>query len=399
VKRTYLEKTPLEMARERWFAALEEAGFFQASVETVPAREAFGRVAAAELRARRPVPHVRASAMDGIAVRAADTAAARLDAPVVLREDEGYARVDTGDPLPQAWDAVVMLEALEFADDGAVELREAAFPGQNVRPVGEDFAQDTPLLPARTQITPEAAAACLAAGHTRLEVVRPPRAFVLPTGSELVSADTNPLPPDRYPETNSALFEGYLQRWGARPTLHPLVDDDEKTIRKTLEGAFEDHDLVLVNAGTSKGREDYAIDAIEALGHVLVHGVSMHPGHPVALGIAGGKPAVGVPGYPVATWVTLDQIVLPLLERLYGCSLQARRRRTGRLARKLTSHLGELDFVRVRLEETGDLPTVHPLTGKASALSSLVGADGVLEIPAELNGYDRGATVEVRLLR
>ncbi len=399
MKKTYLEKTPLEMARARWFAALEEAGFFEPAIETVPTRDAFERVAAAEVRARRAVPHVRASAMDGIAVRAADTAAARLDAPLVLQPEAGYARVDTGDPIPEGRDAVVMLEALEWLDDGALELREAAFPGQNVRPVGEDFARDALILANRARVTPEAVAACLAAGHMALEVVCAPRVFVLPTGSELVTPDADPLPEDRYPETNSALFEGYLRRWRALPTVHSLVPDDERAIRRALERAFADHDVILINAGTSKGREDLSVGVIESLGHVLVHGVSMHPGHPVVLGIAGGKPVVGVPGYPVATWVTLDQFVLPLLERFYGCALEARRMRTGRLARKLTSHLGEIDFVRVRLEETDDLPRVHPLTGKASALSSLVGADGVLEIPAERNGYDRNEPIEVRLLR
>lgn len=407
-RRTYLEKTPLPEARARWFEALEAAGWFRPVAETVPAKEAHGRVAAAEILALRPVPHVRASAMDGIAVRASATAAARRDRPLSLRRGVDFVEIDTGDPIPPEFDAVIMVEQLirgEDKDEGTVEIHSSAFPGQNVRPVGEDFSAGQLVVPAHARLSPEAVAACLATGNVQIPVIKRPRALVIPTGSELVPPDPDrDLPPDRYPETNSALFEGYLARWGALPTVHALLGDDEALIREAVESGLkeEGHDLVIVSAGTSKGREDVTASALARLGEVLVHGVAMHPGHPVVLGLVQGKPALGAPGYPVAAWITLDQFVRPLLERYYGCPLEAHQTVRGRLARKIYSHLGEVEFVRVRLErgegegEEGYL--VHPLPGGASVLSSLLGADGLLEVPAEAGGLPQGSEVEVRLI-
>lgn len=397
VKQVYLDKTPLDLAQKRWFQALESAHFFRTVPESVPTTEAFERVTAAPVVAARAVPHVRTSAMDGIAVRAAQTAGAGLDRPLGLRRGRDFVWVDTGDSLSPDFDAVVVIEALDFADEEAVELRQAAFPGQNVRPEGEDFAEGQTLLAAGQRLTPEAVAACLAAGVLRVEVVRRPSVFVVPTGSELTSP-LEALPPGKYPETNSALFLGYLRRWGAQATLHPLIEDDPTSIANAVSRGLDEHDIVLVNAGTSKGREDLTASVFERLGQVQVHGVSMHPGHPVVLGVARNKPLVGVPGYPVATWATLEQFVLPLLEKYYACPLQSRRTLSGTLERSVHSPLGEVEFVRVRLERVDGGVRVHPLTGKASALSSLVQADGVLDVPAALSGYAQGESVPVRLL-
>lgn len=393
----YLQKTTLAQAQQRWFEALSEAGWFKQVTERVPVQMAHGRVLALPVRAARAVPHAVTSAMDGIAVRAVDTRTARLDLPLTLKHPKDFVRVDTGDPLPEAFDAVIKVEDLNFLDDQIVEIHAAAFPGQSVRPLGEDYEQGAIILQAQQPLTPEAVAACLATGVETVEVVCKPKVLAIPTGSELVDP-LQALPPGKTPETNSALFQGYLNRWKAEPTLHPLVPDDEAAIQAAIEQGMTDHDLVLVNAGTSKGREDFTTTLIERLGKVLVHGVSMHPGHPVALGVVEGKPVVGVPGYPVATWVILQQFVLPLLERYYGCPLQPRHALKGTLAQKVYSSLGEIEFVRVRLEPTDEGYLVHQLTGKASALSSLINAHGILVVPEAFSGYPKGAVVEVQLL-
>jgi len=397
VKKTYLQKTTLAQAHAHWFEALDRAGWFEQTAELVPTPTAHGRVSAAPIRAARAVPHVVTSAMDGIAVRAAATRTARIDLPLTLKRPEGFVRVDTGDPLPDACDAVIKVEDLNFLDERTVEIYAAAFPGQSVRPTGEDFAQGATLLGAHHPLTPEAVAACLAAGLQTVEVVRAPKALVIPTGSELADP-LHPLPPGKYPETNTALFQGYLSRWQATPTLHPLIPDDKIAIQAAIAQGVASHDLVLINAGTSKGREDFTTTIIERLGKVLVHGISMHPGHPVVLGVVDGKPVVGVPGYPVATWIILNQLVLPLLEKYYGYQLQSRHTVKGRLARKVYSSLGEIEFVRVRLQPTDDGPLIHPLAGKASALSSLINANGILIVPEALSGYPKGEMVEVQLL-
>lgn len=391
----YLKKATLAEAQARWFGALERAGWFAPKTEVVPVRQAVGRVTAKDVLARRAVPHLRAAAMDGIALRAEATAGARIDRPLALKAGRDYVRVDTGDPLSDEADAVVKLEDLDFPEANTCELRKATFPGQYVRPVGEDFPEGGTVLGAHRLVAPEAVAACLAAGVFELEVLVLPKVLIIPTGSEL--GDPQNLSPNAYPETNGALFEGYLRRWQAVPTLHPLLPDDEGAIREAVEAGLESHDAVLVGAGTSKGREDFTTRVLARFGEVLVHGVSMHPGHPVVLGVASGKPVMGVPGYPVATWVTLDQFVLPLLERFYSCPLQPRHTVRGTLAKTVHASLGEVEFVRVRLEHTDQGLRIHPLAGKASALSSLIRADGILEVPSELGGIAAGETVEVRL--
>lgn len=384
-------------AKARWFAALEAGACFDASTEVLSTQDAFERIVVESVTTSRPVPHVRASAMDGIAVRAAETAQARIDQPLIFQREKDFVRVDTGDPLPENFDAVIMLEDLDFAGTDTVEFRKAAFPGQNVRPIGEDFSRSDTILKARAKVTPEAVAACLAADVLQLKVLQQPKVFVILTGTEL-AASTHDLPAGKYPETNSALFTGYLRRWAAKPTLHPLIKDDEAQIKSALQQGLEDHDMILINAGTSKGREDFTTSIIEQLGDVLVHGVSMHPGHPVVLGVIQNKPVIGVPGYPVATWITLDQFVLPFLEKYYGCPLQPRHTVTGKLARRVHSPLGEIEFIRVRLERIEENFIVHQLAGKASSLSSLINADGLLKVSEELSGYQKGEGVKIRLL-
>lgn len=397
VKKTYLEKATLADASSRWFDALEQAGCFDTASETIPTLDAFEHITANPIKAQRAVPHVRTSAMDGIAVRAAETVEARIDRPLVLKRAKDFVQVDTGDPLPENCDSVIMVEDLDFLDENTVEIRKASFPGQHIRPLGEDFEEAATVIDAHRILDPEAIAASLASGNATVNVIKAPRVLVIPTGSEL----TDPLgkmPPEKYPETNSALFRGYLTRWKAESTIHPLIEDNEALIKDAVAKGLDDHDMILINAGTSKGREDFTTPIIEAFGEVLVHGVSMHPGHPVVLGIIQNKPVIGVPGYPVATWVTLTQFVLPFLEKYYGCKLQPRHLVKAKLAKKVYSSLGEIEFIRIRLEDTEDGKIVHQITGKASALSSLIKADGILQVPEAVSGYPQGEAVDILLL-
>jgi putative molybdopterin biosynthesis protein len=194
-------------------------------------------------------------------------------------------------------------------------------------------------------------------------------------------------------------MHGYLQRWKAEPTIHPLIEDDFEKIKSAVEAGLDDHDIIFINAGTSKGREDFTTAVIQEFGDVIVHGVAMHPGHPTVLGVIQGKPIIGVPGYPIATWITLDQFARPWLERYYGCALDPQHTVRGTLARRVHSPLGEIEFIRVRLEHTDTEKVIHQLQGKASALSSLINADGLLTVPEASGGYQQGDEVDVRLLK
>ncbi len=397
VKKTYLEKATLADASTRWFEVLKQAGCFQKISETISTLDAFERITSKAVEAKRAVPHVKTSAMDGIAVRANETVDARIDQALVLKRDKDFIQVDTGDPLPEDCDAVIMVEDLDFLDQNTVEIRKASFPGQHIRPLGEDFAKATPVVEVHKILKPEAIAACLASGNATVDVVKTPKILVIPTGSELADPLGN-IPPEKYPETNSMLFRGYLNRWKTEPSIHPLIEDDEALIKEAVAKGMDAHDMILINAGTSKGREDFTTSIIEAFGEVLVHGVSMHPGHPVVLGVIQNKPVIGVPGYPVATWVTLQQFVLPFLEKYYGCALQSRHIIKAKLDKKVYSSIGEIEFIRIRLEETDDGLIAHQITGKASALSSLINANGILQVPEAVSGYPQGEEVDILLL-
>jgi putative molybdopterin biosynthesis protein len=333
--------------------------------------------------------------MDGIAVRSTATLGARNDRPLRLVEGQDFVYIDTGEPLPEGFDAVIMIEQVNEVSPGEVEIYEAAFPGQHVRDVGEDFREGEVVVPQNFRLTPEAIAALINTRNFKLHVKRKPKGLFIPTGSELRPPDAS-LGEAGVPESNSQIFKGYFQAWGGDPEAWPIVEDRYGPIKEALlqavEGGF---DLIAVGAGTSKGREDFTAAIIDELGQVLVHGVGIAPGKPVILGLIEDKPVLGLPGYPVAAWVCIVQFIKPLLERYFGCRFPEPPKVKAKLARKVPSSLGMREFVRVKLD--GDL--ARPLPGGSSRLSSLLRADGIVEISEEVEGLERGAEVEVWLLQ
>ena len=396
MRKVYLEKKPLAEARELFFEALEERGFFTPAEEEIAVIEALGRVTSRPVRAKRSAPHFRSSAMDGIAVRSRATRGARNDRPLRLREGQDFVYIDTGEPLPEGFDAVIMIEQVNEVGPGEVEIYEAAFPGQHVRQVGEDFREGEVVVPQNFRLTPEAIAALINTGNLTIHVKRKPRGLFIPTGSELRPPEGPLGEAAGVPESNSQIFKGYFRMWGGDPEVWPIVEDRYGPIKETFLRAVEEgFDLIVIGAGTSKGREDFTAAIIDELGQVLVHGVGIAPGKPVILGLIEDKPVVGLPGYPVAAWVCIIQFVKPLLERYFGCGFPEPPKVKAKLARKVPSSLGMREFVRVKLD--GDL--ARPLPGGSSRLSSLLQADGIVEISEEVEGLKRGAEVDVWLLQ
>jgi len=397
VKRTrYLKKMPLAEAQAVFFSALEEAGFFQAGEEEIDVGAGLGRVTSRPVHARIPCPHFRSAAMDGIAVRSEDTLGARGDAPKFIPR-ESFEYIDTGDPLPAPYDAVVMIEQVNEVE-GGVEIYEPVFPGKHVREIGEDFPQGALVVPGGRRLRPEAIAACLATGNHKVWVKRKPRGLFIPTGSELVPPEAD-WGPGEVPETNSQLFLGYVAEWGGEPHVAPIVPDRLEEIRGAVLAAVEGgYDFIAISAGSSKGREDFTAAIVGELGRVRVHGVGIAPGKPLLLGLIDGIPVLGLPGYPVAAWIALVKFLKPALERYFGCPSPPAATVQGVLAHRIHSSLGTREFVRVRLEREAEKVLVHPLPGGSSRLSSLTGADGIVEVPEEVEGYPKGAEVTVELL-
>ena len=398
-RRYYLNDVPVEEALADFRAALDRANALgPTAAETAPLDRAAGRVTAEPVWARISSPHYDAAAMDGVAVRSMETVGATETAPVRLSVGAQARWTDTGDPMPEGFDAVVMVEVVHEVDGETVEIREPVAPYQHVRALGEDIVATELVLPQGWRLRPQDLAACAAAGVSTVAVRRKPRVAIIPTGSELVQTGEDLRPGDVI-EFNSLMLAGMIAEWGAAADRLPAVPDDYALIKAAVLDALDDHDVVVVNAGSSAGSEDYTASLVEDLGTLVAHGVALRPGHPVVLGVAGGKPVVGIPGYPVSASLTCELFIRPLIESKLGYSLPPRSKTNATLARKVLSPIGEDEYLRVRLGRVGDRLVATPIQRGAGVIMSMVRADGLVLIPRFSEGVEAGAAVQVELLR
>jgi putative molybdopterin biosynthesis protein len=388
----------LEEARRLW---LDNVSGLRSAVENVPTVAALNRVTAAPVIARRSVPHYHGAAMDGIAVKASDTFGASDINPIRLTLGKNGFPVDTGDPLPPEADAVIMIEYVEPAGETEVEIRSATFPWQHVRKVGEDIVAGELLLPQSHGLRPADLGALLASGVLEVSVHARPKVWIQPTGTELIAAEeAYGAAPGQIVEFNGTVLSSLVKECGGEGIRQLIVSDDYESIKAKIEEAVNSPaDVVLINAGSSAGSEDYSSSIIEELGSVLVHGVTMMPGKPTVLGMVRGKPVVGIPGYPVSAIMAFEQFVRPLLYSLQGLPDPSFAEAEAELGRKMPSKLGLEEFVRVILGRVQGKLIAMPLQRGAGVITSLTRADGMLQIPQELEGFDVGEKVRVRLLR
>lgn len=392
----YLTNTPLETAREDFLSSLREQGFMPAC-ETIPAAEAAGRITAGSVYAKISAPHYLASAMDGIALRSALTFGATETSPVRLKPED-FTAVDTGDPIPEGCDAVIMIEDVIEQDDGTVKIFEAAAPWQHIRQIGEDICAGEMILASHMKISPSAIGAMLAAGVMKVDVLKKPVIGIIPTGDEIVLPTDDPGPGDII-EFNSSIFSAMAKEWDAEAKTYPIVPDDPEKLKAALTAALAECDVVLLNAGSSAGREDYSAKVIGELGTILYHGLAIKPGKPAILAYSGNKAIMGVPGYPVSGILVLNELLRPLLASWYGSEEEQPEMVTATLARAVVSGLKYREFIRVRLGKVGGRLIASPLSRGSGVVSSFMKADGILSVPQGKEGYAAGETVEVRLLR
>ena len=433
----YLHDIPLPQAQARFKQALQEAGLWQVlGVESIPLDEnALGRVTAGPIWAKVSSPHYHSSAMDGFAVRALSTVGAMPSTPMILSVNAEAQYVDTGDPLPDWANAVIPIENVESLDEKgqltaevrtprSIRIRAAVAPWSHVRPLGEDIVATQLVLPVGHVLRPVDLGAIAAAGHHEIIVARKPKVAILPTGTELVPIGSR-LKAGDILEYNSLVLAAQIKTMGGEPTRFPITRDDFDLICVRVEEAAHDHDLVLLNAGSSAGAEDYSAKVVEKLGQLLVHGVAVRPGHPVILGVIASersersnlqqvegrllrreehpprndKPIIGVPGYPVSAALTIDIFVEPMLAKWLGRKPTELQTEDAILTRKLVSPAGDDDFVRVVLGKIGDKLLAAPLSRGAGVITSLVQADGLALIPSGVQGMEAGEKIQVRLYR
>ena len=360
-----------------------------------------GRTLAEPVEAIRNVPHYARAAMDGYAVRAADTFGASNRSPAVLRPADGVgpdraARVHTGSELPDGADAVVMIEEVEEIG-GELEVFDAVAEGENVAPVGEDVEAGQTLYDPGHRLRPSDLGLLKGTGIDTVSVVSKPEVAVIPTGEELVQSDPAP---GEVVETNRFTVSRLAERWGAEVKRRPIVTDDHEALRAAIQRDLT-RDVVVTTGGSSVGERDLIPEVVDELGEVLVHGVALKPGHPVALGRVEGVTVVMLPGYPVAAIVNAVQFLRPLINHLGRMPLEPLPSRDATLSRKIESEPGVRTFARVTIDEDdtppdGDRPEATPTRVSGSGvLSSVALADGWVVVPEPSEGIEAGETVAV----
>ena len=395
----------LSEARERLLSRVTPTD----RTERIPVAGADGRVLAEPVEAARSVPHYRRAAMDGYAVRAADLAGAGDGSPVRLelvsapdvneRDDAGAVDVQpgtavpvgTGEALPDGADTVVRVERAERADDGVVVTR-AVPEGKDVAPVGEDVEAGERLYEPGHRLRPSDLGLATSVGRPAVEVYARPTVAVLPTGSELVSADPAP---GEVVETNGLTVARYVERWGGEAAYRDVVEDDPDAIEDAVAGELW-ADLIVTTGGSSVGDRDLVPEVVDTMGELLVHGVGIKPGHPVALGVVEDTPVLVLPGYPVSAIVTAVQFLRPALGRAGRLRNPPLPTTRARLAGGVDSEQGVTTFERVTVEQrNGEAVAVPVEAAGAGVLSSVGLADGWVTVPEEQGTIPAGETVEV----
>lgn len=375
-----------------------ESYLMNATIERLPVLESHGRVSANSVFARVSSPNFNASAMDGIAVRAKFTFGASEANPIRLKKDRDFIYVDTGDPITDPYDAVIMIEDVIEIDSENVEIIKSAAPWQDIRPIGEDIVANEMIIPANHEIRPVDIAAMLSGGITEIEVVKKPRIGIIPTGTEIIEPD-EPLVLGKIIESNSRMFEGMVREYGGEPVRYKPVPDDYELLKSTISKAAEENDMVLINAGSSAGSEDFTVKLIAELGEVLVHGIATRPGKPAILGIVGNKPVLGIPGYPVSAYFVFETFARPLIRKFLRQEVQPSTKAEAILSRRIVSSLKHTEYVRIKLGMVEDKLIATPLNRGAGATMSLVRADGILTILRNSEGVEAGEKIQVELTK
>jgi len=357
----------------------------------VPLGSSAGKITASPIIVRYSVPEIHVAAMDGIAVVSPDTRDASEQHPIHLPK---AVRVNTGNVVPEGYDAVIMIEDV-WVDGDRFIIRKAAAPWQHVRPAGEDIAESEMALPAGHRIRPHELGALAAYGITDVPVVNVRIGFI-PTGSELVSPGTRP-GPGQVVESNTIMAAAMLGEAGATCTRYPMVKDDPAMIRNSVSRAMKENDIVIISAGSSAGTRDFSADVIGELGDILVHGIAIKPGKPAIIGRIDGKPVIGMPGYPLSALTVIREIVLPFLRR-YGLPVPDPEIVMAKISTTIAKDIGSDEFVLCTLGKIGSRWVVAPQSRGAGVQMSAVRANAYLRIPAASEGFETGEEVPARLM-
>jgi len=389
--------------------------FLPVGTETIPVLNAFSRVLAQDLVAKKDMPGFKRATMDGYAVAADSTFGASESSPAwldivgtILMGDipkfsisQGQAaKISTGGMLPKGADSVVMVEHAELIDELSVEIYKSVAPLQHVIDANEDFSEKEIVLSCGTFIRPQEQGLAAGLGFTHIETYKTPKVGIISTGDEIIPIEEEPVP-GKIRDINSYTLSGFIKEAHATPVLYGIIKDDPRAIKKTIEKAIKETDMVLISGGSSVGTRDFTIDVLSSLpdSEILVHGMSISPGKPTILAQIGKKPVWGLPGQVVSAMVVLKIVVIPFLNRLKGLEhLDRTIRVPAKLTRNVPSAQGRRDFIRVELTKKENQILAKPVLGKSGLIRTMIHADGLLEIGDHVEGLEKDTMVNIILL-
>ncbi len=394
MKTIYLKKKDLVEAESLIFNTLRDQNFFENfPSERVPTERALLRFTSTPVIGKFNVPNVSISAMDGVAVKYQQVPYASPQNPVKVSD---FAYVNTGEPVPDHYNAVIKIEDIEQVSDGIV-LRKPVKLYENIRLIGEDTSKGRIILPAKHIITAQAQALMLQSEIMHVEVYKRPFITIIPTGNEMRKVGTKKAEHEFF-ETNSFIFKGYAELAGANVTVDRVVKDNKVLLQKAILSAVETSDMVFILAGTSHGGRDITAETINDIGELLIHGINLHPGKPFIFSMVAGKPVFGLPGYPQAAFFDYIYLIAPVLSHITGIR-SCNDVRKYHLTRKLASYTGMYHAVPLSLGKIGNKNVATPLKSGSGILSSIVNMDGFTIIPPSEEGFNENEPVDVRLAR
>lgn len=390
----YIDNVDVDIAKEEYFKRLK----YNAHFEEIDVLDSIGRITYEAVFAKNSSPHYNAAAMDGILVRSEDTNGATEVKPKILEENKDFVYINTGNLIEDGYDAVIMIEDVIELGDGNIKIIKPAYPWQHIRPVGEDIVATEMILPSKHKIRPLDLGALIAGGTEKIKVYKKPSVGIIPTGSEIVE-NINELEQGKIIDSNSMVFEGLIKEYGGNPKRYSPVSDDYEILKESILKAVDENDILIINAGSSAGSKDFTVKIIRELGEVVVHGLAMKPGKPTILGFVKNKPVIGIPGYPVSSYLSFETFAKPLIYLYTGQKESIEHNIKATISRRIVSSLKNKELVRVTLGYVKDRFIATPLTRGAGVTMSLVKADGILTIPQNSEGVEAGENVNIKLLK
>jgi len=389
---------------------------FKPETEEVSLEEAYGRVLAEDIISKIDVPNFDKSAMDGYAVIAEDTYEASIFNPILLKivgknpigeEPKVYlnhgeaVEVSTGSPLPKNANAVILLEWTKKISENLIEVYHSVHPWENVTRIGDDLRKGEVVLKKGVKLLPQDIGVLKVLGLEKIKVFKKPKVALISTGDELVESIKD-LKPFKVIDVNKPILTGMIIESGGEPIDLGLAKDDFNEIKMKIKEGLEKADMIILTGGTSVGEKDLVPEAINSLGFpgVISHGIAIRPGGATCLSVLNGKPVFGLSGYPVAAIIGFKLFVKPLIQIFLGSSQDLMVKLRVKAARRIPSPPGVKSFVRVIIKKFGKNYLAEPISTSGSGiLSSIVKANGIIEIPEESEGIEEGEEVEAYLFR